>query len=453
MPQQSYLLQAFKWLFLMVIFLIPFFGSFPYSLPAFASFTASASAYPATLLVVVCSLFIFSTRMVWNRLDLWFHGFLLWTLISYLLADLANQTIATTDYFVLAVVFSLYNSSKFLFSRRILEPADLKKTLLLSSVPLLGYISIELGAYALGLSPFEQLLSFVEPIIHSFSQGVDELNFLVVHSRRVRGLAMEPSFYSCIFTLFFAFFLSLRRSRAIQSRWQTAGLAILASSVFYAGSNSVWSVFLLILTVYGLLHLRKKYGRMTYTLASFVAAVVVVVAGEIYYAEIVSYFTLTDTSYSHSTRFYSAFAQVVAAMDSPIFGFGSEFTKADLLSRLPPEAFHVAVAEYWYLHNLQADATFFSLAVRVLTQSGMVGVVLFIGMWVSALRKCYNYTLQTRGPQHRDINSYPLFLFLAIGGSFTLTLFVGVLIVYPYWILLGLASALHHDDSWTRHVR
>lgn len=302
------------------------------------------------------------------------------------------------------------------------------------------YCCYEILAYFSGIGFFHDTLKAVEPFLH----GLTTLNpmsgdVIEVHTPRVRGLTMEPSYFSAVFA--FAFPILIYNCIKTRAKLDMLIAALFLVMIVISGARTAIAAILAGAALTAIL-LALGYGRIKLVVAGVIlgtgllaAAAVLLPVQQI----IIGSIDLSPTKFSNIMRLGGLIGTFRLAMDHILFGVGPGLSPYFVGAYYPDFVFNSPVADKWFT-GWKATHESFSGVARILSDMGSISFVLYLAMWFVPVFYC-SRSFVRRLRRDRVIDYQALFLAIIIMSQFQASLTIEPTTFVGYWIALGMALA------------
>ena len=340
------------------------------------------------------------------------------------------KTIALVLYLIIAI-FS-YDIMCTLTDDVLVEKAN--KMLFYSFIIAGIYSAIEI--IALIEESFKPILYILDAL---FRGGYEESTYF-----KVRSVSYEPStlgnYLAIVAPFIYVKILDFNR------KYLLAGIVLLIIA-FMTYSRTVYVVIFFEFILLSLMKKTSKYIIFLTIVTMIIASVVKVVAGDLWFADIDIYTTVSslldsDESGRMNSNYMRYGSQVGAYnlwLENLLFGIGLGQAKFHLLNYLPEWA--------WLSSDMlmfQYNMPVFGVYPRMLAEQGLLGLVIYVFLWLDSLYKLVKKKHEVRS---KDKEDFIIALFIAIIGNL-LSANNWDMLSYPAnWLLLALAWRIIYNKQ------
>jgi len=302
------------------------------------------------------------------------------------------------------------------------------------------YGFFEIATVVFGISPFRYVLD-----------GINYLPFLEVAyhlNARISSFALEPPFLAIYLTTIAGWMFSYILTEDKWTKFVPTVLILILT--YFSGSRTALIIIFIQLAIFlFILYRDKRYRKYIAYLTVFLifASVLLltinakkVVESVEKKVESLQFSDNLKRDISNKSRLGIQYATLQVFLDHPVIGVG--FGQSPYHSRFyyPNWATHKNW-EFEYLYKNQKERSFppgYNLYVRMLAETGIVGISIFLFLMYTTLRLSYNYMKN----KDNNVRILAIILFISFAGLIINWMQIDTFRIYGFWISLALLIKL-----------
>ena len=300
------------------------------------------------------------------------------------------------------------------------------KTIKLTFLILVPYVLLEIIVFQFNI--FDGFFTFIEKIFHSRQYTNIELH-------KIRGFAFEGSYFSLVLAFLYPFilksFLSAKRT------WNDIIMMLIFIIIILSvHSRSIIAVFLIQTLLYVFMYYKLTF-KSSLPIPMLIIIVILSVMGPSIGNKIMTLLVFDSNNISNIERFYSAYYAIQIGLDNPFLGVGIGFSGKHLGLYYDDNIFRSYTAINWQQNSDTFSVPVFSLLPKVMSELGLVGLLLYLGLFISPVWKIIS--IHKKNEIQDNIKETGIAIIVMNIGLLICSFAVGTYYFYGYWVSLALA--------------
>ena len=459
-----------KILLAMAIVLTPFMN-LPYMKNIMGELGAQGSAYAFIFIIIFVAidmLFINKRIVTIRNVTIYFIlGFLIWIIIS---SGVNFSSILNSNFkgrsgiskFVLQVGvlgFGLLSAYCVYYIMKInkLGVSYIRKFVTITFC-ICGLYSLMEIFYLVGIDVFNPILEGISYVVNMYTRGE-------LYPRGVRSISGEASYFAMFSTFALPFLFSYLFTKKDEKKPFFIVLSIYILVLMFFSKSRIGYVMIIIqvmmFLVYAFILKRKKQGIINMSIVIIGAILMGGVVNNVFYNRSSEERARFDVNTANSVSMESVYnsisdsnnmsnvarlglwkASFRMGMDKPLVGFGLGQYGFNVKDYVDEDTKRSDEVKMWIDPNQTAWPPSFSVHFRVLAEFGVVGLILWLGIWISLTVQCFIRFIRNR---------------FDVTGMVIITLIAGIMMsgfnsdtfgYFPYWIVLGMSLLYIEDNNY-----
>ncbi|MEW8956832.1 O-antigen ligase family protein [Clostridium sp.] len=312
--------------------------------------------------------------------------------------------------------------------------------------------------YLVGIDIFDPILKEISYWVNMYTRGD-------LYPRGVRSISGEASYFAMFSTFALPFLFSYLFTKENKKKTLFIGLSIYILVLMFFSKSRIGYVMIvfqvLMFLIYTFILKRKKQGIINMSFVIIGAIVMGIVVNNVFYnrpteeraqydantADSVSigavYESINDeNNMSNVARLGLWKAAFKMGVDNPVFGVGLGQYGFNVSNYVDDNAKKSWEVQRWLDPNETAWPPAFSIHFRIFAEFGIIGFILWLGIWISLTIQCFIKFIKYR---------------FDITGMLIITLIAGIMMsgfnadtfgYFPYWIVLGMSLIYIEDNNY-----